>query len=164
MRPLEVVLWSHPFTVHVVNRSNRIRKTTQGFKRVDGKNPFVILARVTVKEGMVNDYLAIAAEADRAVKETEEGMLFHNFDVDPDDPNKFVWTEIYRKSEDFLFHADNPPVQEYVQKHSELATHFSIEIYGNVSQAVIEKINFLEISLKYFATTAVGFVRSERFS
>jgi|TARA_B110000238_G_scaffold33767_1_gene34804 autoinducer 2-degrading protein len=131
---------------------------------VDGKNPFIILARVTVKEGMVNDYLAIAAEADRAVKETEEGMLFHNFDVDPDDPNKFVWTEIYRKSEDFLFHADNPPVQEYVQKHSELATHFSIEIYGNVSQAVIEKINFLEIPLKYFATTAVGYVRSERFS
>ena len=131
---------------------------------VDGKNPFIILARVTVKEGMVNDYLAIAAEADRAVKETEEGMLFHNFDVDPDDPNKFVWTEIYRKSEDFLFHADNPPVQEYEQKHSELATHFSIEIYGNVSQAVIEKINFLEIPLKYFATTAVGFVRSERFS
>jgi autoinducer 2-degrading protein len=118
---------------------------------VDGKNPFIILARVTVKEGMVNDYLAIAAEADRAVKE-------------PDDPNKFVWTEIYRKSEDFLFHADNPPVQEYVQKHSELATHFSIEIYGNVSQAVIEKINFLEIPLKYFATTAVGYVRSERFS
>jgi autoinducer 2-degrading protein len=74
---------------------------------VDGKNPFIILARVTVKEGMVNDYLAIAAEADRAVKETEEGMLFHNFDVNPDDPNKFVWTEIYRKSEDFLFHADN---------------------------------------------------------
>jgi|TARA_B110000967_G_scaffold197116_1_gene228475 autoinducer 2-degrading protein len=130
---------------------------------VDGKNPFVILARVTVKDGMVNDYLAIAAEADKAVKETEEGMLFHNFDIDPNDPNKFVWTELYRKSEDFLFHADNPPVQEYVQKHSQLATHFSIEIYGNVSQAVIEKINFLEIPLKHFATTSVGYVRSERF-
>ena len=38
---------------------------------VDGKNLFIILARVTVKEGMVNDYLAIAAEADRAVKETQ---------------------------------------------------------------------------------------------
>jgi len=130
---------------------------------VDGKNPFVILARVTVKDGMVNDYLAIAAEADKAVKETEEGMLFHNFDIDPNDPNQFVWTELYRKSEDFLFHADNPPVQEYVQKHSQLATHFSIEIYGNVSQAVIEKINFLEIPLKHFATTSVGYVRSERF-
>ena len=90
----------------------------------DGGTPFVLLARITVKEGMVNDYLTIAAEADKAVETIEEGMLFHNFDADPDDQNKFVWTEIYRKNEDFLFHADNPPVQEYVTKHSELATHF----------------------------------------
>ena len=130
---------------------------------VDCGTPFVLLARITVKEGMVNEYLSIAAEADKAVEKTEEGMLFHNFDADPDDPHKFVWTEVYRKSEDFLFHADNPPVQDYVAKHSELATHFSIEIYGNVSQEVIDKINFLEIPLKHFATTSVGYVRSERF-
>ena len=129
----------------------------------DCGTPFVLLARITVKEGMVNEYLSIAAEADKAVEKTEEGMLFHNFDADPDDPNKFVWTEVYRKSEDFLFHADNPPVQDYVAKHSELATHFSIEIYGNVCQEVIDKINSLEIPLKHFATTSVGYVRSERF-
>jgi (4S)-4-hydroxy-5-phosphonooxypentane-2,3-dione isomerase len=129
----------------------------------DCGTPFVLLARITVKEGLVNEYLSIAAEADKAVQKTEEGMLFHNFDADPDDPNKFVWTEIYRKSEDFLFHADNPPVQDYVAKHSELATHFSIEIYGNVSQEVIDKINSLDIPLKHFATTSVGYVRSERF-
>ena len=129
----------------------------------DCGTPFVLLARITVKEGMVNEYLSIAAEADKAVEKTEEGMLFHNFDADPDNPNKFVWTEVYRKSEDFLFHADNPPVQDYVAKHSELATHFSIEIYGNVSQEVIDKINSLEIPLKHFATTSVGYVRSERF-
>ena len=122
----------------------------------DCGTPFVLLARITVKEGMVNEYLSIAAEADKAVEKTEEGMLFHNFDADPDDPHKFVWTEVYRKSEDFLFHADNPPVQDYVAKHSELATHFSIEIYGNVSQEVIDKINFLEIPLKHFASTSVG--------
>ena len=129
----------------------------------DCGTPFVLLARITVKEGMVNEYLSIAAEADKAVEKTEEGMLFHNFDADLDDPHKFVWTEVYRKSEDFLFHADNPPVQDYVAKHSELATHFSIEIYGNVSQEVIDKINSLEIPLKHFATTSVGYVRSERF-
>ena len=131
---------------------------------IDCENPFIILARITVKEGLVNDYLAIAEEADKAVERTEEGMLFHNFDADPNDPNKFVWTEVYRRSEDFIFHADNQPVGDYVAKHSELATHFSIEIYGNVSQAVIDKINYLEIPLKHFSTTPVGFVRSERFS
>ena len=64
----------------------------------DGENSFVLLARITVKEGIVNDYLAIAKQADKAVQATEEGMLFHNCDRDPDDPNKFVWTEVYRKS------------------------------------------------------------------
>jgi len=126
--------------------------------------PFVLLARITVKDGMAEEYLAIAKEADLAVNKTEPGMLFHNFDADPDDENKFVWTEVYRKSEDFLFHADNPPVQSYVEKHAAIATHFSIEIYGNVSAAVIDKIHELGIPLKHFKTTSVGFVRSERFA
>ena len=130
----------------------------------DSENPFVLLARITVKEGMVDEYLKIAEEVDKAVEKTEEGMLFHNFDRDPDDQHKFVWTEVYRKSDDFLFHVDNPPVEEYVEKHAELATHFSIEIYGNVSNEVIETINSREIPLKHFATTSVGYIRSERFS
>ena len=130
----------------------------------DSENPFVLLARITVKEGMVEAYLEIAEEVDRAVENTEEGMLLHTFDRDPDDPHKFVWTEVYRKSDDFLFHADNPPVLEYVEKHAELATHFAIEIYGNVSNEVIEVINSREIPLKHFASTSVGYIRSERFA
>ena len=77
----------------------------------DSENPFVLLARITVKEGMIDAYLKIAEK----VEKTEDGMLFHSFDRDPDDQHKFVWTEVYRKSDDFLFHADNPPVQEYVE-------------------------------------------------
>ena len=130
----------------------------------DSENPFVLLARITVKDGMVDAYLEIAEEVDSAVENTEEGMLLHTFDRDPDDPHKFVWTEVYRKSDDFLFHADNPPVLEYVEKHAELATHFSIEIYGNVSNEVIEAINSREIPLKHFASTSVGYIRSERFA
>ena len=126
----------------------------------DSENPFVLLARITVKEGMIDAYLEIAEK----VEKTEEGMLFHSFDRDPDNQHKFVWTEVYRKSDDFLFHVDNPPVEEYVEKHAELATHFSIEIYANVSNAVIEKINSLEIPLKHFASSSVGYIRSERFA
>ena len=91
-------------------------------------------------------------------------MLFHNFDRNSDDEHKFVWTEVYHKSEDFLSDANNPPVQGYVEKHADLATHFSIEIYGNVSNEVIMKINSLGIPLKHFATTSLGYVRSERFT
>jgi autoinducer 2-degrading protein len=74
----------------------------------DSENPFVLLARITVKEGLVDAYLKIAKEVDKAVEKTEEGMLFHSFDNDPDDPHKFVWTEVYRRSDNFLLHADNP--------------------------------------------------------
>ena len=126
-------------------------------------NPFVLIARITVKEGKVDEYMAIANDADNAVKKSEPGMLLHTFDADPNDKHKFVWTEVYRKSADFLFHADNPPVQDYVNKHSDLADHFSIEIYGNVSRAVLDKIEKLGIPLSHFKTTNVGYVRSEYF-
>ena len=57
------------------------------------QNPFVLLARITVKKGCVEDYLRIAAAADVAVEKSEPGMLLHSFDADPDDDHKFVWTE-----------------------------------------------------------------------
>ena len=86
----------------------------------------------------------------------EEVMLFHNFDHDPDYQQKFVLTAVYRKSHDFLIPWDNSLVQEDVEKHTNLAMHFSIEIYGNVSDEVIEKTNSLEFPLKRFATSSVG--------
>jgi len=90
-------------------------------KSVEGSNPFILIARIHVKEGMVEEYLDIANEVDNAVELSEPGMLFHNFDADPDDPLAFTWTEVYSNSEAFIKHDANPPVQEYVKKHSELA-------------------------------------------
>ena len=90
-------------------------------------------------------------------------MLFHNFDADPDDPLAFTWTEVYSNSNAFIKHDANPPVQEYVVKHAELADGFTIEIYGDVSKEVIETINRLGIPLKHFKTTRVGYVREKNF-
>ncbi|MDA9175869.1 antibiotic biosynthesis monooxygenase [Alphaproteobacteria bacterium] len=129
----------------------------------DGMTPFVLLARVTVKPGKLENYMAISAAVDQAVEASEPGMLLHNFDQDPSDPHKLVWTEVYGRSDDFLFHADNPPVTEYVEKHADLADDFTIEIYGTVSQAVIDKINDLGVPLQYFQTSAVGYVRDAHF-
>ena len=130
----------------------------------DGTNPFILLARITVSPGKLDAYLDLAAGVDAEVEASEPGMLFHNFDQDSTDPHKMVWSEVYRRSDDFLFHADNPPVVDYVGKHADLAESFTIEIYGTVSQAVIDKINDLGVLLQYFPTTRVGFVRSERFA
>ena len=130
---------------------------------MDGQNPFILIARVQVKADMVEDYLEIADEVDKAVELSEPGMLFHNFDADPDDPLAFTWTEVYSNSNAFIKHDANPPVQEYVAKHAELADGFTIEIYGNVSKDVIETINRLGIPLKHFKTTRVGYVREKNF-
>ena len=69
----------------------------------------------------------------------------------------------YSNSDAFIKHDANPPVQEYVKKHAELADGFTIEIYGNVSTNVIGTINRLGVPLKHFKTTRVGYVRDENF-
>ena len=128
-----------------------------------GSNPFILIARVHVKEGMVEQYLNAAQTVDEAVEKTEPGMLFHNFDSDPNDPLAFTWTEVYKNSEAFLAHTSNPPVLEYVGQHGELGDGFSIEIYGNVSEAVLKNIEELGFPLTHYKTTRVGYVREEIF-
>ena len=130
---------------------------------MSGKNPFLLIARIGVKENMVEEYLAIAKEVDNAVQESEPGMLFHNFDKDPDDPLGFVWSEVYTNSEALIAHINNPPVQAYVEKHDELADTFEIEVYGNLSEDAISAVKALEVPFKHFKSTAVGYVREENF-
>ncbi|MEK9978366.1 MAG: hypothetical protein VW602_05505 [Paracoccaceae bacterium] len=114
------------------------------------------LDKIIMKEGMVHAYSEIADAADKSANETEEVMLFHYFDHDPYYQQKFVSTPVYRESDVFLFRGDNSLVQEDVEKQMKLAMHFSIEIYGNVSDEVIEKTNSLEFPLKHFSTSSVG--------
>jgi hypothetical protein len=64
--------------------------TTGAEHGMSGDNPFILIARVQVKKGMVEEYLRIAEAVDNAVEKTEPGMLFHNFDADPDDPLAFT--------------------------------------------------------------------------
>ncbi len=130
---------------------------------MSGKNPFLLIARIGVKENMAEEYLAIAEEVDNAVQESEPGMLFHNFDKDPDDPLGFVWSEVYTDSDALIAHINNPPVQAYVEKHDELADTFEIEVYGNLSEDAIEAVKALEVPFKHFKSTAVGYVREENF-
>ena len=128
------------------------------------QNPFVLLARITVKEGCVEEYIKLAAAADVAVEKSEPGMLLHSFDADPDDDHKFVWTEIFRSSDDFIAHLENPPVQDYVEKHGEIANELSIEVYGKISDQCMNKIQSLGVPFKHFKATSVGYFRPERFS
>ena len=92
----------------------------------DHSTPFMLLARIHVKEGRVDEYLELADVTDAAVQASEPGMLHHTFDQDPDDPMAFVWSEVYANDAAFAAHVSNPPVQEYLQKHAELGDGFSV--------------------------------------
>jgi autoinducer 2-degrading protein len=63
-------------------------------------NPFILIARIRVKEGKVEEYLKIAKEADDAVNASEPDMLIHTFDQDPTDPLEFTWSEVYKAIKD----------------------------------------------------------------
>ena len=125
--------------------------------------PFILIARVRVMPGKVEDYLKIAELVDAEVEKTEPGMLFHNFDADPTDPSQFTWTELYKDDASLINHLNNPPVQDYVAKHLELAESLEVEIYGTLDDETAEYLNAVwgdaGIPFKYFKSTKVGYVR-----
>jgi len=116
----------------------------------DQSTPFLLLARIHVKPGCVNQYLELARMTDMAVQSSEPGMLHHTFDQDPEDPQAFVWSEVYANDEAFAAHVSNPPVQEYLQKHAELGDGFSIEVYGTVGDDCIKLMESFELPLKIY--------------
>ena len=53
--------------------------------------PFMLLAKLKVKEDKVQEYLEIADKTDKAVESDKPRMHHHTFDQDADDPLSFVW-------------------------------------------------------------------------
>jgi quinol monooxygenase YgiN len=125
--------------------------------------PFILIARVRVMPGKVEDYLEIAELVDAEVEKTEPGMLFHNFDADPTDPSQFTWTELYKDDASLINHLNNPPVQDYLAKHLKLAESLEVEIYGTLDDETAEYLNAAwgdaGIPFKYFKSTKVGYIR-----
>ena len=116
----------------------------------DRSTPFMLLARIHVKADCLDQYLELARITDVAVQSSEPGMLHHTFDQDPQDPQAFVWSEVYANDEAFAAHVSNPPVQEYLQKHAELGDGFSIEVYGTVGDDCRKLMESFGIPLKVY--------------
>ena len=57
--------------------------------------PFIVLAKITVKEEKVSEYLELADKTDKAVEAFEPGMLHHTFDQDPENPLIFYGCLLY---------------------------------------------------------------------
>ena len=122
------------------------------------ETPFILLARIQVKPDKVQEYLLLAAKTDKAVEDSEPGMLHHTFDQDPENPLCFVWSEVYKNDEAFLSHLANPPVGEYLQAHSELGDDFTVEVYGTVGEQCKAAMQASGLPLKLFESK-LGFSR-----
>ena len=124
----------------------------------DQSTPFMLLARIHVKPGCVDQYLELARKTDAAVESSEPGMLHHTFDQDPENPQAFVWSEVYANDDAFAAHVANPPVQEYLRKHAELGDGFSIEVYGTVGDDCKKLMESFGLPLKIY-TSRLGYSR-----
>ena len=111
--------------------------------------PFMLLAKLKVKEDKVAEYLEIADKTDKA---DESGMLHHTFVQDPDDPFRFVWSEVYKNDDALLAHLANPALGVYLEAHAALGTDLSVEFYGTVGDKVIEAMNGTGVPYKIFKT------------
>ena len=124
------------------------------------EKPFVLIARIKVKEGKVEEYLDLAEKTDQAVEQSEPDMLLHNFDADPSDPHQFTWTELYRNDAALINHLNNPPVHDTfinIYKHLEIAESLEVEIYGTLSEETFNFLNdgwkkdgIIQTAFKYF--------------
>ena len=124
----------------------------------DQSTPFMLLARIHVKPGCVDQYLELARKTDAAVESSEPGMLHHTFDQDPENPQAFVWSEVYANDDAFAAHVANPPVQEYLRKHAELGDGFGIEVYGTVGDGCKKLMESFGLPLKIY-TSRLGYSR-----
>ena len=118
--------------------------------KFDSSTPFILIARIQVKPGKVEEYLELANKTDAAVEASEPGMIHHTFDQDPEDPLCFTWSEVYQNDDAFLAHLANPSVGEYLQGHAELGDGFTVEVYGTVGEKCKEIMNETGLPLKIF--------------
>ena len=83
-------------------------------------------------------------------KANEPGMLYRTFDQDPDDPLRFIWSEVYKNDDVLLAHLANPVLGVYPDAHTELGTGLSVEFYRTVGGKVIEAMNGTGVYYKNF--------------
>ncbi len=118
----------------------------------DASTPFILIARIKVKPGKIQEYLELATKTDAAVKASEQGMLHHTFDQDPGNPYCFTWSEVYKNDNAFLAHLANPAVGEYLQGHAQLGDGFTVEVYGTVGDECKDALEATGLPVQIFET------------
>ena len=123
-----------------------------------GLKPFVLIARLHALPEERETVIALSRHADERVKATEPGMLLHTFDREPSDTLGFVWTEVYANSDALIFHLENPDLIAYLEEVSPLLDSFTVELYGEVSNAAVNQLRATGTPTTHYETE-LGYIR-----
>ena len=119
---------------------------------------FIVLARIRIKAGCVDDYISMSKATDDLVQRNESGTAHHVFVSDPNDPLLFTWAEAFVNDEAFLEHLNAPHIANYFKEHERLGEAFSLEFYGSIGEASLKAMEQSGITFTVYET-ACGFSR-----
>ncbi|PWT75290.1 MAG: antibiotic biosynthesis monooxygenase [Proteobacteria bacterium] len=75
---------------------------------------FALVVHIEIKPGAVERFMPLAVENAKATRETEPGCRQFDVLVDPADPTKVVYYEIYDDEAAFHAHQQTPHFKRYV--------------------------------------------------
>ena len=119
---------------------------------------FIVLARIRIKAGCVDDYISMSKATDDLVQQNESGTAHHVFVSDPNDHLLFTWAEAFVNDEAFLEHLNAPHIANYFKEHERLGEAFSLEFYGSIGEASLKAMEQSGITFTVYET-ACGFSR-----
>ena len=119
---------------------------------------FIVLARIRIKAGCVDDYISMSKATDDLVQQNESGTAHHVFVADPNDPLLFTWAEAFVNDEAFLEHLNAPHIANYFKEHERLGEAFSLEFYGSIGEPSLKAMEQSGITFTVYET-ACGFSR-----
>ncbi|MBQ7617507.1 MAG: antibiotic biosynthesis monooxygenase [Desulfovibrio sp.] len=86
------------------------------------KEPVVRMAKIVVKPGLLDAFLAAVTEEMRASLQAEAGVLALYCVAEKDHPEKLIFFEIYQSEEAYLAHRETPHFKKYIQLTKDLTS------------------------------------------
>ncbi|MDE0533195.1 MAG: putative quinol monooxygenase [Albidovulum sp.] len=86
----------------------------------DSGGAFVVLAEFEVKDGKIEEFLALARDDSKHSVQDEPGCRQFDVLLSPDEPNVVAFYEVYDTREDFDAHLTTPHFDRFASRHLEL--------------------------------------------
>ena len=115
------------------------------------ENRIIIIATLKLVENKLNELKKTVKELQSHCSKTEKGMLQYDWYIS-EKSNTIKVLETYKDSEAVLFHFDN--LKSFKDSLSESRTFVSLEVFGNASNALIERVK--KINADHF--TAISYL------